>query len=258
MTFRLDDETVLVTGSARGIGRATAIAFAEAGANIAVLDRPQMMTLGTEVVESITALGKAAKFYPFDVTDIAEIPSVVARVVADFGNLDVLVNNAGRGDTDVGLTCTPDEWDAIMTLNLKSMFFFCQAAAAHMAPHGNGRIVNLGSSHAFVATGSGVSYKASKGGVHSLTRELAVEWIKLGIRVNAVAPGPVESPLMRELDAKNGFSPEDIRTDISRRVPLGRRLRPEEVAAAIVFLATPAASAVVGHILSVDGGQTII
>ena len=124
-------------------------------------------------------------------------------------------------------------------------------------PAGGGKIVNLGSSHGLIATGNAISYKASKGGVHSLTRELAYEWIRHGINVNAVAPGPVDTPRVREMDVAAGRVGEALRADMERRVPLGRRLTPEEVAGPIVFLVSPAAAAIVGHVLVIDGGQTI-
>jgi 2-deoxy-D-gluconate 3-dehydrogenase len=255
--FRLDGKVALVTGSARGIGRATALALAAAGADVAVIDLPAMAEAAAAVVATLDAAGRRARFYPFDVTDIAGIPGMIDTVVADFGALDILVNNAGASDQKNGLECTPDEWDAILTLDLKSMFFCSQAAAKHMTAKGGGKIVNLGSTHGLIATGTSVAYKSSKGGVHSLTRELAYEWIKFGINVNAVAPGPVETPRMLENDIAQGRTGEVLRADMQRRVPLGRRLQPEEIAAPIVFLASPAAEAIVGHILVIDGGQTI-
>jgi 2-dehydro-3-deoxy-D-gluconate 5-dehydrogenase len=255
--FRLDGAVALVTGSARGIGRTVAIALAAAGADVAVLDLPSMAAGGAETVQAITVAGRRAKFYPFDVTGIERIPTAVDAVVADFGTLDILVNNAGMSDYRSALDCTPADWDAILTLNLKSMFFFSQAAAKHMIAKGGGKIVNMGSTHGLVATGNAIAYKASKGGVHSLTRELAFEWIKHGINVNAVAPGPVDTERMREADEAQGRTGEVLRADMQRRVPLGRRLAPEEIAAPIVFLASPAAAAVVGHVLVIDGGQTI-
>ena len=255
--FRLDGAVALVTGSARGIGRAVAIALAAAGADVAVLDLPSMQTDAAETVQRIVAAGRRAHFYPFDVTGVERIPALVDTVVADFGKLDILVNNAGRSDYTSGLECTPADWDAILALNLRSMFFFSQAAAKHMIPRGGGKIVNMGSTHGLVATGNAIAYKASKGGVHSLTRELAFEWIKHGINVNAVAPGPVDTERMREADEAQGRTGEVLRADMQRRVPLGRRLVPEEIAAPIVFLASPAAAAIVGHVLVIDGGQTI-
>ena len=231
--------------------------MASAGADVAVLDLPAMAAGAAETAAEIAGCGRRARTYAFDVTGIEAIPAMVDRVVADFGALDILVNNAGTSDGKDALSCTPADWDAILTLNLKSMFFFSQAAAKHMIAGGGGKIVNLGSSHGLIATGNAISYKASKGGVHSLTRELAYEWVKHGINVNAVAPGPVDTPRVREMDVEAGRVGEVLRAEMERRVPLGRRLTAEEVAAPIVFLASPAAAAVVGHVLVIDGGQTI-
>lgn len=255
--FSLDGKVALVTGSAQGIGRAVAIGLAQAGASIAVLDRLAQAELGGDAVREIEALGRRARFYPFDVTEFAGIPGRIDAIVADFGRLDILVNNAGTSDYMSALECTPDMWDAILELNLKSVFFFAQAAAKHMMASGGGKIINMGSTHALVATGTAISYKASKGGVHSLTRELAYEWVKFGINVNAVAPGPVETPRVLQADQERGRTGAVLKEDIERRVPLGRRLRPDEIAGPVVFLASRAADAVVGHILVIDGGQTI-
>jgi len=258
LSARLDGKTVLITGSAGGLGSAYALGCAEAGADVAVLDRPASQAAGAAVVRGIAGHGRRAIFYPFDVTETDRIPGLIAQIVADFGRLDVLVNNAGTSDLSDALTCTEAEWDAILALNLKATFFFAQAAAKHMiARGGGGKIVNVGSTHGFIATGGAVAYKASKGGVHSLTRELAFEWIHYGINVNAIVPGPTATPLMLSMDKARGLSEADVAEDMRRRVPLGRRMTLDEIAAPVVFLASPAADGLVGHLLVADGGQTI-
>jgi NAD(P)-dependent dehydrogenase (short-subunit alcohol dehydrogenase family) len=255
--FRLDGKTALVTGAARGIGAAIALGLAEAGADVAVLDLPAMADAAADVVSRIRALGRRAEAIAFDVTAIDSIPAVVATIVERFGRLDVLINNAGTNVRKPALDVTPADWDAVLALNVKSYFFFAQAAARHMMAHGGGRIVMNSSSHAVIATGGNAPYVASKGAVSSLTRELAYEWIGRGVAVNAFAAGPVETPRMREADRARGRSAEDVRDDMLRRVPLGRRLTADELVATVLLLASPAGAALVGEVIVVDGGQTI-
>jgi NAD(P)-dependent dehydrogenase (short-subunit alcohol dehydrogenase family) len=255
--FRLDGKVALVTGAARGIGGAIALGLAEAGADIAIVDLPAMSADASTVAAAVAASGRLARFYPFDVTQIDGIAPLVDRVAGDFGRLDILVNNAGTNVRKAALDVTPADWDAVLTLNLKSYFFFAQAAARRMIASGGGRIVMNSSSHATIATGNNAPYVASKGGVSSLTRELAFEWIRHGVAVNAFAAGPVTTPRMEEHDRASGRSVEDIRRDMERRVPLGRRLRTDELVSTVLLLASPAGSALVGEVIVIDGGQTI-
>lgn len=253
----LDGKTALVTGAARGLGEAFALALADAGASVAVLDLPASAAAGAEVVRRIRVAGRRAGFYPFDITETAQIPELIARVARDLGGLNILVNNAGTLDAVDALGCTSELWDTVLAVNLKAMFFFAQAAATHMIAHGRGKIVNVGSPLGLIAGGSAPAYRSSKGGVHSLTRELAFEWIKHGIHLNAIAPGPTATPLMRGFDEASGKTEEEIAEDVRRRVPLGRRMHYDEIAAPLVFLASPASDGLVGHLLVADGGQTI-
>lgn len=256
--FTLEGKVALVTGAAQGIGRAVAAAYARAGADVAIVDLPAQTDRAAETLALVTGAGRTGRSYGCDVTDVAALPDRVAEIVRDFGRIDILVNNAGLSEHASALDCTPEHWDTVLDLNLKAMFFLAQTVAKHMiARGGGGAIVNMGSSHGLIATGNAPAYKASKGGVHGLTRELAYEWIRYGIRVNAVAPGPVETPRMLENDAALGRTGDVLRADMARRVPLGRRLLPDEIAPAFVFLAGDAARAITGHVLVVDGGQTI-
>ena len=188
--LNLDGMAALVTGSARGIGRALAIGLAEAGADVAVSDLPDMLPEARTAQELIEALGRSSGAYALDVLDIGAIHGAIGQVVHDFGRLDILVNNAGIRIHRPALEVTEEEWDAVVDTNLKGVFFCSQAAARHMMAQGGGRIINIASQMAIVAIEDRPAYCASKAGVANLTRALALEWIKYGITVNAIGPGP--------------------------------------------------------------------
>jgi NAD(P)-dependent dehydrogenase (short-subunit alcohol dehydrogenase family) len=256
-SFRLDGKVALVTGSARGLGEAIALALADAGADVAVLDLPASQAHGEGVAHAVRERGQRSAFFPADVTETATIPGFVERITAELGPIDILVNNAGSSDLGDALAATEADWDAIHALNLKATFFCAQVVAKQMIARGGGKIVNIGSPLGLLATGIAPAYHTSKGGVHSLTRELAFEWIKHGINVNAIAPGPIATPLMLAHDRARGATEAQVAEEMRRRVPLGRRLRADEVAVPVVFMASSAADALVGHLLVVDGGMTI-
>lgn len=255
--FDLSGQVGLVTGGAMGIGRALAVGLAQAGAALAVTDLPSRMAEAEEVCADIRRDGGRAEAFALDVCNIGGIAAVFQSVLERMGRIDILVNNAGTGIRRAALDVTEADWDRILDLNLKGQFFCAQAAARLMIRQGGGRIINVCSTHALIALADGSPYIASKGGVASLTRSLALEWVRYGIHVNAIAPGPVSSDYRLKLDAALGRSEEDVRRDMVARVPLARRLEPQELVGATVFLASPAASAMVGHILVVDGGQVI-
>ena len=255
--FRIDGRVAIVTGGARGIGAAIACGLAGAGADVALVDLREMADEAAGVVSAVRERGKRARFYAFDVTEIDAIAATVERIAGDFGRLDILINNAGTNVRKPALEITAADWDAVLTLNLKSYFFFAQAAARVMIAAGGGRIVMNSSSHAAIATGGNAPYAASKGAVSALTRELAYEWIRHGVAVNGFAAGPVETPRMLESDRARGRTADDIRQDMERRVPLGRRLTAAELVGTVLLLSSPAGSALVGEIIAIDGGQTI-
>lgn len=256
--FRLDGQVAAVTGAARGIGRAIATGLANAGADVAVVDLPTMADEAATTVRAVEACGRRARFFALDVTQIAQIPPAFARIVAELGGLHVLVNDAGVVSNMPALDLDEAEWDRVFGVNLKGMFFSCVAAARHMRAHGGGRIVNITSGNGVHANPSlSTAYLASKGGVISLTRSLALEWIRDGIAVNCVGPGITNTAMLRQTDVANRRTEEDIREQARRRIPLGRRLEPEEIANAVVFLAGPGASAAVGELFVVDGGSAI-
>ncbi len=249
----LEGHVALVTGSARGIGAALAIGLAEAGADVAVSDIPTMLDQAKQVQEHIEGLDRTSSTYALDVLDLDSIRDSVDSVVRDFGRLDILINNAATRRPKPALELTEAEWDAVVNTNLKGVFFCAQAAARHMAEQGRGRIINIASQMALVARPRRVAYTASKAGVAGMTRALALEWIQYGITVNAIGPGPTVTPGML---AANPWTAEQIADDIQHNMPLGRRMEPEELVGAAIYLASPSASATTGHLLIVDGGWT--
>lgn len=249
----LDGKVALVTGAARGIGEALAIGLAQAGADVAVSDLPGRLDAARAVQQKIEGLGRGSATYPLDVQDIGNITEAIDQVVRRFGKLDILVNNAGIRRRKPALEVTEEDWDAVISTNLKGVFFCSQAAARHMIGLSQGRIINIASQLAVVAGEDRAAYCASKGGVANLTRALALEWIKHGITVNAIGPGPTETPGLVAADSR---SADELALDLSAHMPLGRRMRPEELVGAAVYLASPSAGAVTGHLLIVDGGWT--
>jgi NAD(P)-dependent dehydrogenase (short-subunit alcohol dehydrogenase family) len=251
----LDGKVVLVTGAARGIGAALAVGLAEAGADVAVSDMAQRLELARDTQAKVEAQGVRSATYGLDVLDIRSIPDVIQSVVDDFGKLDILINNAGIRIPKPALEVTEEDWDATIDTNLKGLFFCAQAAARPMIAQGSGRIVNIGSQFSAVGSADRAPYVASKHGVAGLTRALAAEWTQYGVTVNAIGPGPTETPGVL---AAYDRTPEQMQADYADKMPLGRRMQPEELVGAAVFLASPAAGATTGHLLLVDGGWSAL
>lgn len=240
--FDLRDRRALVTGAGSGIGQAIAVAFAEAGADVAGVGRSAM----TETGERVAQAGRGFAAVTADLADMAQVTGVVARA----GPADILVNNAGIIRRADATDFTEGDWDAVMDINLKSAFFLCQAFAnAALAAGRRARIINVASLLSFQGGIRVASYTAAKSGIAGITRLLANEWAGRGINVNAVAPGYVETENTAALRA----DPQRGR-EILARIPAGRWARPEDIAGAVVFLASPAADYVHGVVLPVDGG----
>ena len=249
----LEGKVALVTGSARGIGKTLAIGLAKAGADVAISDLEEHLNGAQSVESNIQDMGQRSASYALDVQDVAQIQEAINTIVKDFGRLDILVNNAGIRQRQAALDVTEENWDAVMSTNLKGTFFCAQAAAKHMIPQRFGRIINIASQFSLVGAKNRAAYCSSKGGVASLTQVLALEWIQHGITVNAIGPGPTETPGLLQADTR---TQEELARDLSKNMPLGRRMNAEELVGAAVYLASPSASATNGHLLVVDGGWT--
>jgi NAD(P)-dependent dehydrogenase (short-subunit alcohol dehydrogenase family) len=249
--FGLDGQVALVTGAARGLGRAIALALAHAGADVALGLRDP--ATGDALAAEVEALGRRALPLAMDVGDLDQVRAAVDGAAAHFGRLDVLVNNAGIAPGNPAEDVTEADFDATVAVNLKGTFFAAQAAARHMfANPGGGRIVNLGSQAGAVALPGEAVYCMTKAAIAHLTRCLAVEWGPRGIRVNAVAPTFIHTPGTEAALADPAF-----RADVVERIAALHRIgEPVEVAGAVVFLASPAASLITGETLLVDGGWT--
>ncbi len=246
----LTGRTAVVTGSSRGIGRAIALGLAQAGAAVAVSSRHR--EAAEQVAEEIRAGGRQALALACDVSQAAQVGELVETTLRQFGHLDILVCNAGISPVYKRAEALGEaDWDAIIATNLKGVFLCCQAAGQVMIEQERGNIINVSSIGGVVGLPRLLAYCAAKGGVEQITRVLAVEWAPHNIRVNALAPGWVETDLTAGLRESPRLSEV-----LLRQVPAGRFAVPEEIVGAAVFLASDAASYITGHTLLVDGGQT--
>lgn len=247
--FSLSNQVALVTGASYGIGRGLAKALAGAGATVAVAAR-STDALET-LVDEIRAGGGTAQAFALDVRDVNHIRACFQNVHAALGRLDILVNNAGLGANHPALDVTEADWDEMMAVNQKGLFFCCQAAGRIMLAQEHGRIINMSSQASLVGIRDHAVYCTSKGGVNQLTRVLALEWSASGVTVNAVAPTFIYTPGTAERLDQPTF-----RQGVLDRLPIGRVGTIDDVAGAVIYLASPAAALVTGTILPVDGGWT--
>lgn len=243
-SFSLEGQVAAVTGASRGIGQGLARVLAGAGAQVVLMARE------LKAIEPLAAELKGIA-QVLDVTNVPSIQPAFDRVIERMGRIDILVNNAGIGENQAALDVSEASWDSLMAVNLKGLFFCCQAAGRRMLERGHGRIVNISSQASLVGIGDHAAYCASKGGVNQLTRVLALEWSARGVTVNAVAPTFIYTPGTQErLDRP------DYLKAVLDRIPIGRVGSIEDVANAVIYLASPAGGMVTGSVLSVDGGWT--
>jgi len=248
--FSLDGKIALVTGAGRGLGRAGALALTRAGANVALVSRTRSQL--EETAAAVQALGHKALVATADTRNAVEVDAAVGAVVAAFGRIDILFNNAGTNIRKNVVDMPDEDWHTIMDTNLKGAFLVARAVARQMVRQGSGTIINMSSMSAASAEPTKAVYSASKGAIALLTKGLALELAPHGIRVNAVAPGYMLTSLV-----KGGLDADPERKKrVLARIPLGRLGEPEEIGGALVFLASDAARYITGATIAIDGGWT--
>ncbi len=249
-SFSLSGKVALVTGAARGLGRACALALANAGADVALGLR--VKDSGAEVEKAILNMGRRVIRLQMDVSSLDQIRQAVKETHDTFSRIDILVNNVGIAPPNPAEKVTEEDYDETLNLNVKATFFTSQEVGKIMIGQGGGRIINMSSQAGFIALDDESIYCMTKAAINHLTRNLASEWAKYNIHVNAVAPTFIETP-----GTAPWLSDPDFRQGVLDRIPLGRIGKPMEVAGAVVFLASDAASLITGEVLKIDGGWTV-
>lgn len=247
--MRFENQVAVVTGAGRGIGHAIALRLAREGAKIASVSRTEANAQKT-ADEINAAHPEAARAYAVDVSDHAAVQAAGARILEEFGRVDILINNAGVTRDGLSMRMSPDDWDTVLNTNLKGAFNFVQALQRSLLKQRSGRIINISSVIGLIGNAGQVNYAASKAGLLGLTKSLAREFASRGITVNAVAPGLIETDMTAVL-------PEEVRKNIAAKIPLAKLGQPEDIAAAVAFLASPEASYITGQVLTVDGGMVM-
>jgi NAD(P)-dependent dehydrogenase (short-subunit alcohol dehydrogenase family) len=248
---QLDSKTALITGGAGGIGRATALLFASEGASVGIVDLNE--EAGQEIAREISAAGGRAIFEPVDVTRAADCQRVVERIVHEFGGIHILFNNAGIIRRASVLEISEEDWDVVMAVNVKSIFLMSREVIPIMARGGGGSIINTASGWGLAGGPRAVAYCASKGAVVLLTKAMAIDHGRQKIRVNCICPGDTDTAMLRSEARQLGEAEDRFLAESANR-PLGRVGKPEEIARAVLYLASDAASFVTGTAVVVDGG----
>lgn len=248
-TMDLKDKVAIITGSTKGIGNGFAVGMAQAGANIVVVSRHQDDC--DRVAEEIAKIGVKTLPVATDVTKMEDIDNLVERTVKEFGRIDILINNAGTAITKRAEELTEGDWDRVVNVDLKGVFFCAQAVGKQMIKQKRGKIINIASILGVVGDRQVLPYCVSKGGVIQMTKALALEWARHDIQVNALCPGYVITP-MNEEDLKN----EKISSHIMRKIAMRRYGEVEDMVGAAVFLASEASNYMTGQLIVIDGGWT--
>ncbi|MCP1447035.1 SDR family oxidoreductase [Priestia megaterium] len=244
--FSLDGKVAAITGATRGIGRSMAIALAEAGSDIALLQRSKEF-LG--VKEEIERLGRKCFIVNCDLENAFEVSEAISSVAAYFGKLDILVNNAGIQRRSPAVDFAEEDWDAVMNVNLKTVWLLCQQAGRQMLKQGSGKIINMASLLSYQGGITVPAYAAAKGGVAQLTKALSNEWAAKGVNVNGIVPGYIATDMNEAL-----INDETRSRQIIERIPAGRWGEADDFKGTVVFLASDASAYIHGHLLAVDGG----
>lgn len=244
--FDLTGKVAAITGATRGIGRSMAMALAEAGADIALLQRnPEQ----TDVKEEIEQLGRKCSIIPCDLEKEEEVKSAIPSVISTFGKIDILVNNAGIQRRSPSVDFPESDWDDVLNINLKVVWLLCQEAGRHMVARGEGKIINTASLLSYQGGLTVPAYAAAKGGVAQLTKALSNEWAKEGVNVNAIVPGYIAT------DMNTALIEDPVRSkQILDRIPADRWGEPDDFNGTVVYLASEASNYVHGHLVAVDGG----
>lgn len=250
---QLLEKSIVVTGAGSGIGRATAVRFAAEGASVIVADK--IAQRAQDVTAEIVAEGGVAHPFTADVSKSSDVKALMAYAVEKIRRIDVLVNNAGYGFAATVLETTEDDWDTLMSVNVKGIFLSCKHALPYMISQGQGSIINTASAVSAVGIANRAAYVASKGAVAALTRAMAIDHAHQNVRVNCIGAGTVESPYYDKILAESD-DPETLLAGLRNRQVMGRLGQPEEIAGAMVFLASDASSFCTGSTMFVDGGWT--
>jgi 2-deoxy-D-gluconate 3-dehydrogenase len=251
--FSLNEKVIVVTGASKGIGKSLAIFLANQGAHIVLIGRNQGELADVQkTIQQMTGHQQKVMSLSMDLTNVKEIPQAVQHIIEEMGTIDVLINNAGVNIPKKAEDVTVEDWDAVLDINLKSVFFLSQAVGKHMKEQKKGKIINMSSQMAFVGYYLRSAYCASKGGLTQLTKALAIEWAKDNVLVNAVAPTFIETPFTEKM-----FQDEEFKQDVLSRIPLGRLATEEDLFGAVIYLASDASNMVTGQTIVIDGGWTV-